>query len=227
MECCFYRQAERIFARIRNCRPFEPQNYILEGMAIAAQGRIWESALRYELVLNRDYPIFNEYVEPVAERLYIDLLKPLIQRYPEGILKQRIQKYLSQLPSHTRPTGLLILFWNIEDTDIDVHITEPGNEHIYYSNRNSSSGGQLFWDNTSGLGPELYEHPTLKNGAYNVFVNYFGSRSVEGVAPSSTLVCTFNYLGNKPPIARWYTTVLLPTQQNLIKIMPDWTRTIK
>jgi hypothetical protein len=65
------------------------------------------------------------------------------------------------------------LTWNTQ-TDVDLWLTEPDGNKIYYANPTSSSGGQLDYDNVTGYGPEniffLNEAPS---GEYRVEVNYF------------------------------------------------------
>jgi hypothetical protein len=70
------------------------------------------------------------------------------------------------------------LTWDTE-TDVDLWLTEPNNNKIYYGNKNSSTGGALDFDNTSGYGPEnIFYQNTAPSGTYKVEVNYFSRRNV-------------------------------------------------
>jgi uncharacterized protein YfaP (DUF2135 family) len=72
---------------------------------------------------------------------------------------------------------------------VDLHtIDSSSREEVFYSHPSSPTGGQLLWDNTAGLGPEIYTHPTAPA---EVFVHYFGTRSVSGTVPSATLIVYF------------------------------------
>jgi uncharacterized protein YfaP (DUF2135 family) len=89
----------------------------------------------------------------------------------------------------------------------------------------SRSGGRLFWDNTEGLGPELYEHPGLKARGFDVFVDYFGSSSVEGEAPAATLVAALTRSRDgRSTRAAFYATVLVGVEEEQLRIMPPWKR---
>ena len=94
-------------------------------------------------------------------------------------------------PPNARPPHEVHLYWNLDDTDVDLYVKESGlfGAEVSYQNKRSGSGGELLWDNTAGLGPEIYTHP--KNEPAEVFVHYFGTRSVEGTVPSATLVVYF------------------------------------
>ncbi|MBT3274895.1 MAG: hypothetical protein HN368_17205, partial [Spirochaetales bacterium] len=64
MDWGFYEEAVRIFTRVRQSRPFEPQNFILEALALTAAGHPGDAALRYEVILNGHFPRFEAYAEP-------------------------------------------------------------------------------------------------------------------------------------------------------------------
>lgn len=49
------------------------------------------------------------------------------------------------------------LSWGQGSSDVDLHVLEPYDRHIYYSNKNPDAGGPyLDFDNTDGYGPEHY-----------------------------------------------------------------------
>jgi hypothetical protein len=223
LEWALYREAEELFRLVRQRRPFEPQNYLLEGLALAVQGKTRDAALRFEIVLAGDYPRFNDFAKPVAAALYSQLLEAVAAsgRAAGAQAARRLEK-LGRVPL---PRGRLFLFWNLDDTDVDLHVQEPNGDEVFYSSPRSRTGGKLYWDNTAGLGPEWYEHPALDPAGFDVFVDYFGTRSVEGVAPSATLVCAFTQrrAGSAPEL-RFYTTVLAHPEEDKVLIMPKWKR---
>jgi hypothetical protein len=68
------------------------------------------------------------------------------------------------------------------DTDIDVHVIDPSGEEIFFSHRDSASGGQLDHDAIPGCGAtaENAEHVvwargTAPRGQYQVFVDNYAS----------------------------------------------------
>lgn len=65
--------------------------------------------------------------------------------------------------------------WDTE-ADIDLWVTDPFSEKIWYENETSSSGGVLDVDNTEGFGPENVYWPTNEApfGTYIVQIHYFG-----------------------------------------------------
>ncbi|MBK7890656.1 MAG: DUF2135 domain-containing protein [Bdellovibrionales bacterium] len=69
----------------------------------------------------------------------------------------------------------VLLSWDTDNTDIDLHLVTPDGEHCYYGNRMLPSGAALDVDVTTGYGPEIISAPAPKNGTYLVYVNYYGS----------------------------------------------------
>jgi hypothetical protein len=223
LEWSLYGEAAELFGLVRRRRPFEPQNYLLEGLALALDGKTEEAALRFEIVLARDFPRLGDYAKPVAQILYAQLLQTVVTTSPVGRSLTLAVNRLDSLKPVSLPRGRLVLFWNLDDTDVDLHVTEPSGEEVYYEHEDSRTGGKLFWDNTEGLGPELYEHPALHQAGFDVFVNYFGSSSVEGAAPAATLVCAFTRRGRGATYElRFYTTALVGTKEDKVLIMPKW-----
>lgn len=71
----------------------------------------------------------------------------------------------------------VLLFWDTDQTDVDLHIEEPGGEVVMYSHRESqSTGGRLDRDDTDGYGPEIYSVASAPSGPYKLMAHYFGSR---------------------------------------------------
>lgn len=69
----------------------------------------------------------------------------------------------------------VVLNWDSDSTDLDLHVISPDGQHVFYGNRVAANGAALDVDVTSGFGPEIYATPTPLSGAYLVYVNYFGS----------------------------------------------------
>jgi uncharacterized protein YfaP (DUF2135 family) len=66
----------------------------------------------------------------------------------------------------------VLLTWDTDATDLDLHVTEPGGEECYYGNRQTAAGGVLEVDDTDGFGPEVYLSPRAPLGEYRIAVAY-------------------------------------------------------
>lgn len=67
----------------------------------------------------------------------------------------------------------IILMWDTDGTDIDLHVVEPDGEECYYGYRNTSTGGSLDVDIVDGYGPEIYTRSTPLKGNYTIRVKYY------------------------------------------------------
>lgn len=105
----------------------------------------------------------------------IDLTSYLNQLREQDILVDYTE--LDELPD-ARGVVQIGMRWNTNGTDIDLWVTDPSGERIFYQNPQSASGGFLDRDNTSGFGPEnIYWRNGAPDGTYRVQVHYFGCSS--------------------------------------------------
>jgi tetratricopeptide (TPR) repeat protein len=71
----------------------------------------------------------------------------------------------------------VFLSWDTDRTDVDLWVTTPSGEKVFYSNKRGRGGEELFDDVTTGYGPESFTARRAQPGQYTVEVNYFGARS--------------------------------------------------
>jgi len=90
--------------------------------------------------------------------------------------KQRTRRQFYDARAETAPPRLrIVLSWDTDGTDVDLHVVTPAGEHAYYGDRVTPSGGALDVDVTTGFGPEIFADPTPLPGIYQVYVNYYGA----------------------------------------------------
>lgn len=65
------------------------------------------------------------------------------------------------------------LMWDSNFTDVDLHVTEPDGEEVFYQHMRSKEGGALDHDITNGFGPETYTIPRMARGDYRISLHYF------------------------------------------------------
>jgi len=72
------------------------------------------------------------------------------------------------------------LTWGAEP-DVDLHVFEPDGSHVYYANKQGTSGS-LDYDDVTSQGPEHYyvvDCAALDTGTYHVGVNYYSGSTPE------------------------------------------------
>jgi hypothetical protein len=97
------------------------------------------------------------------------------------------------------------LSWDTEGTDVDLWVTDPTGEKVYYGNSTSASGGYLDRDDTDGIGPEnIYWVDHIPDGNYIIQVHYFSGGALTNYTVKAT-----NGLG----FSRTYTGTLVDGDQ--------------
>jgi tetratricopeptide (TPR) repeat protein len=79
------------------------------------------------------------------------------------------------------------LTWDTDRTDVDLWVTTPSGEKIFYSHK-QGRGGTLFGDVTNGYGPESFTTERAEAGTYAIEVNYYGSGGAMKEARGEVLV---------------------------------------
>jgi len=69
----------------------------------------------------------------------------------------------------------IILTWDTDGTDVDLHVINPQNVDCYYGNMETEEGGKLDVDITDGYGPEVFTQTNASPGTYQVKAHYYGS----------------------------------------------------
>ena len=97
-------------------------------------------------------------------------------RSPDGKQRARTQ-FVDGYTGKTQARLRVVLSWDSNGTDLDLHIVTPEGGHAWYGNRVLPDGSAIDVDVTTGYGPEIFSSAAPPKGQYLVYVNYFGSGS--------------------------------------------------
>jgi uncharacterized protein YfaP (DUF2135 family) len=92
-------------------------------------------------------------------------------------------RLLQNLPLDLRA----VLSWDADNTDIDLWVTDPNGEKVYYANRLGYQGGSMSRDFTGGYGPEEFSLRNAKPGKYKIQAQFYGNRQ-QVVSGATTLM---------------------------------------
>ena len=117
------------------------------------------------------------------------------EKWPEGAPKipEIDAKFRKNLDTDLR----IVMMWDADDTDIDLHVLEPSGEEVYYGHKNSESGGMNSDDVTTGYGPEEYLHKKAPAGTYRIMSNYFASHQQMLTGPVTVTATVFTNWGRE------------------------------
>lgn len=99
--------------------------------------------------------------------------------------------YRRDLPVKLR----IVMSWDADQTDIDIHVLEPNGEEAFYRNRRTTEGGFVSEDVTTGYGPEEYLKKDLERGVYKICSNYFASHQTSLTGAATITVCVYTDWG--------------------------------
>lgn len=100
-------------------------------------------------------------------------------RNREGIGRDRVSFYANV----EKVAMKIVLTWSTDQTDMDLWVTGPDGERIYYGNKTGKAGGQLDIDILTGYGPETFTCKTPQAGTWQIQIQNFNP----GKAPLTTM----------------------------------------
>lgn len=170
-------QAYFLFKRVLSSRPYEPQTYLAMAKTLSQIGKEELALLYYEIALQGNWqPRFGEF-KRIATLDYLHFLTQLKgnKSFRHADYVQARYQTLQGEMKETSADLMLVISWNTDNTDVDLHVIEPTGEECYYKNQETKIGGHMTADVTQGYGPEMYILQEAKAGKYKVKVKYFSS----------------------------------------------------
>jgi Ca-activated chloride channel family protein len=89
----------------------------------------------------------------------------------------------------------IVMQWDTDMTDVDLHVIEPSGTDCCYSNKSTPPGGQMTRDFTGGYGPEEYSIKRAWPGTYNIRAKYFSSHQQSLTGATTLLLGVFKNWG--------------------------------
>jgi Ca-activated chloride channel homolog len=197
--------AVAVLRRVLSLRPEEPQSYRDLALALSARGEARARGadlaeamgLLYRVVLRQPLEEVN-----LGERA--DLMQGW-NRFPqiEIIALEELNRLLtvSESRSWDHPPVVppldprlrmnldcdlrVVMSWDADATDIDLHVVEPSGEEAYYARQRTRSGGLVSSDMTQGYGPEEYLIHQAPAGTYAIRCHYYGTRAQTLLGPAT------------------------------------------
>lgn len=213
-----------ILRRLTKLRPEEPQSFRDLALALAERGRAKSSKSDIEEAIQlflkvalgnwgrhgESIPLFaleemNALIAWVERKDWADAEKPTI---PE--IDKRLR---DNLDTDIR----IVMSWDADATDMDLHVLEPGGEEAYYGHNRTARGGLVSDDITDGYGPEEYLIRKAPGGAYAISTNYYGSSQQTVVGPATVTATVFTNWGRADEERR-VLTVRLDKEKEKIEI---------
>jgi tetratricopeptide (TPR) repeat protein len=185
-----------LFRKAGKLRPEEPQSLRDLALALAERGKAYHAApditeameLLHKMIFS-EWQRFDEIEVIGLEELNALIAWTKAQQWDKAPVIPELDARLTQnLDCDVR----IVLCWDADNTDVDLHVMEPGGEEAFYGHNRTTIGGLVSRDFTQGYGPEEYLLHGAKPGIYKVFAHYFGShqQTITGAATVAATVFT-------------------------------------
>ena len=180
--------AVKVFETVARLRPEEPQSFrdlalVLArradrdwktgGTARAASEADYQRALRLlAKVVMEKWDRFDE-IEVIALTELNHILPRARRAGVKGALVDK--RLIKQLKMDLR----VVMSWDADMTDMDLHVVEPSSEEANYSNNRTKIGGLVSRDFTQGYGPEVYIIRKAMRGKYTLRTKFYGASAAK------------------------------------------------
>lgn len=192
-------RAVEVLERVRTLRPEDPQSdrdlALLLADRMDRDKRV-EDGLRAARLLNDvivgESPRFAE-IEVVVLMELNQLLARLQRLDASAVTKadfvdERLKKLLDL-------DVRIVMSWDADNTDIDLHVIEPSGEEAFYGHNLTTIGGHVSRDFTEGYGPEEYVLRRAMPGVYKIRCKYYGSSQQTLVGPATVSAVVISNFG--------------------------------
>lgn len=184
-----------LFEKARRLRPDEPQSDRDLALALAARARTHTGPaalsdyrrsleLFHHVVMNpwERFPEIEVTALMEANALWADLQR-------SGAAKELSNPFDPRLVKNLECDLRIVMTWDADMTDIDLHVVEPTGEECNYGHNRTTIGGLVSHDFTQGYGPEEYCIRKAQPGGYKIFAHFFGSHQ-QNLSGATTVQAT-------------------------------------
>jgi len=112
----------------------------------------------------------------------------------------------------------VVLSWNLDLVDLELHVVEPSGELCYSFRNHTSCGGMLSRDMVRGLGPEEYMIRKAVPGKYEIKVRLFASRGQTVGQDVSAQVRIYTHYGDTEKEKETISVVRLSTNRQVVHV---------
>ncbi|HMK17014.1 MAG TPA: VIT domain-containing protein [Chitinophagaceae bacterium] len=175
-----YEEAVSVYQKVLAIKEEEPQSYRDLALAYEKSGDLQAAVELLYISLTKNWYQYENRYRGLRSILLTEMNSIIARNKKEIDLSEINTSIIKPLPVDLR----IVVDWNKDETDIDLHIVEPGGEECYYNHRQSKAGGRMAEDFTQGYGPEEYQIKNAVKGKYSILVNYYGDRYQKKQVPS-------------------------------------------
>jgi len=191
-------EAFYLLRRVAQQRPFQGNIYPAMGRCLADCGQADMAMIYYEVAMNGTFNRQGGQFRQIVAAEYSWLLRQVVAGKLESGAKEfaaaRLASIGKELPFGSADL-VVTMMWNQDQTDVDLHVTEPSGEECFYKNSKTRSDGRITSDITTGFGPEMYFNANAPKGKYRIEAKFFGNQQSRTKVRNRVYLTIFESLG--------------------------------
>ncbi|MHC4955404.1 MAG: hypothetical protein ACYTGZ_16245 [Planctomycetota bacterium] len=192
-------EAYHLFRRVAEARPYEPQNYVAMAQCLDALGKRRLASIWYEVALSGEWNSRFGSFREIATVHYLSFLR----RHKDDRLETLVPTV------ETKAADLIVtVFWNTDNSDVDLHVRDADGEVCYYNHKETKMGGRITADVTTGFGPEMFVLKEAKPGTYGAWAHYYSEDTTRASTRTKVYATIFENWGREDEKAHRRTVVL-------------------
>jgi len=174
-------------------RPMEPQSYRDYALALADNGETQAALDSLYGLLKKNYSENIGNRSRGIDEAVITEINHLLAKNA-NLNKSKIDtSVITKIAMDVR----VVINWNMNNTDIDLHVFDPYGEECFFSHRETKIGGRISADVREGYGPEQFLLKKAVKGKYRVSVNYYGDNQFTVSGPSTVMAEIYTKYADK------------------------------
>ncbi len=193
VELGLWNLAESIFRHILTLRSEEPQSF--RDLALL----LHESNIPNNQ-LSEVSNLFTKVIFSEWDRRFAEIELTTLHEFNSFVYKFHQKQQISgaidnRLIRHLPVDLRIVMVWDTNDTDVDLHVIEPTGEECFFSHKNTAIGGTISRDFREGYGPEEYLIRKAVKGTYTVRAKYFANHQQSLTGATTIMVHIYKYYG--------------------------------
>jgi TonB-dependent SusC/RagA subfamily outer membrane receptor len=180
------------FKKVTELRPLDPQSYRDYALALEDAGQHQQALdVLYE-AMTKSYTNDADNLYSGIQEIFLPEINRIMALHKGKLNLSAVRKsVIKAMPVDIR----IVMNWNMNNTDIDLWVTDPNNEKCYYSHNRTAIGGRNSHDMTQGLGPEQFMLKKAIKGTYKIEINYYGDRQATIAGPTTVMAELYTRYG--------------------------------
>ena len=187
-----YEDELEAFKKVKELRPNDPQSYRDCALAYLDLGKYQQALdMLYEGMIKSYSNEMDRMYSGIEEIFLIEINRIIALHKNELNLKNIDKKIIAPMPSDVR----VVMNWNMNNTDIDLWVTDPNGEKCFYNHKTTAMGGRISDDFTEGFGPEQFLIKNCAKGKYKIQIDYYSDTQATLAGPTTIMAEIYLHYG--------------------------------